>query len=442
MTRENFIKRFGCTALAATLALSFTACSLPTQETGSSGSRGKNSDYSATELNNTMDKDDLGYDKIEVDTYEEIRQATVNFTMDIFKETLACESNQNANVMISPLSIQSALGMAANGADGKTLEEMEMILAGDHSIDDYNAYMNMLSTSSALNLANSIWIRDDSDRIQVKDEFVGINHYIYDADSFLAPFDHSTVNDINSWVNDKTDEMIPELLDDISNSSVIYIINAAAFDSKWDEPYTDDQVHEDREFTNIEGDTENVTMLYSGEGIYICDDYSTGFIKYYKDQDYAFMAILPDEGISLNEYIDTLDGDGLISLYDNRHYIDVNVCIPEFTSSYNTILNAPLMNMGMESAFGSGADFSNMAETGSNELYISEVIHKTYISLDRNGTRAAAVTAIAMTDGCALIDDEPKYVYLDRPFLYAIIDTDTGLPVFIGTVNSVNGLDD
>lgn len=179
-------------------------------------------------------------------------------------------------------------------------------------------------------------------------------------------------------------------------------------------------------------------MLYSQEGSYFSDENTTGFMKDYEGHDYAFMAMLPSEDTDIADYVAGIDGDKLSKLWRSASG-DVNVCIPEFTFDYNSELSDELKSMGMELPFTESADFSGMAETSSGALYINRVIHKTHIELDRNGTKAAAATAVVMTDECAMEEEEPKIVYLNRPFVYAIIDKESGTPIFIGAVNTLNG---
>lgn len=175
-------------------------------------------------------------------------------------------------------------------------------------------------------------------------------------------------------------------------------------------------------------------MLNGEEREYVGDDKATGFIKHYEDYRYAFMAILPNQEISVSDYLQQLDGEKLLSLYQNRkHNYKVHTKMPEFSYDYSTSLNDTLEKMGIRKAFTREADFSNMATT---DLHIDEVVHKTHIELDRNGTKAAAVTAVIMETASAVTTKDVN-VFLTRPFLYAIIDTETGIPVFMGAVNTV-----
>lgn len=139
------------------------------------------------------------------------------------------------------------------------------------------------------------------------------------------------------------------------------------------------------------------------------------------------------------EYAATLTGDSYLSLYQNRENREVLVQLPEFTYDYSTELSKALSDMGMSEAFdASSADFSNMASTDTGYLSINRVLHKTHIEVDRTGTKAAAVTAIEMTnESCAIDTETPPSVILDRPFVYAIVDTESGMPIFLGIVNTI-----
>lgn len=369
--------------------------------------------------------------------------SSANFSVELFKASTAKHLSENKDVLISPESVLVALSMAANGADGETLNGMMNTMAEGLDIETYNKYMYNYnkrltdSTNVKFNIANSVWIRD-SNRISVSEDFLKTNKSYYNADAYKSAFDNGTVDDINKWVSDSTNGMIPGVIDNIPESVVMYLINAIAFEGKWQEPYIEDQVNENGTFNLANGDTKTATMLSSTESTYIKDDNATGFIKYYEGGDYAFMAILPNEGVSTEEYINSMTGESFINMYNNRIGHDVYTTTPEFTYSYESELSPFLKSMGMSNAFDDTANFSKMANTQSGVLKIDRVIHKTYIQLDRNGTKAAAVTAISMTDECCVETEAPYVVNLDRPFVYAIVDTQTGLPIFIGSYNGEN----
>ena len=110
--------------------------------------------------------------------------------------------------------------------------------------------------------------------------------------------------------------------------------------------------------------------------------------------------------------------------------------MPKFTVDFDAELNKPLADMGIKDAFSpENADFGKMGKAGNN-LYISDVIQKTHIDVDEDGTKAAAATAIAVCTTCALPVPE-ETIILNRPFLYAIVDTQTNIPIFMGTLNTL-----
>lgn len=425
---RTIIKRLTGTVLITTTAFSLFACKGPAVQTQSSDLM---KDLNAQTVEN-RELDDT------------FRSSAADFSIELFRQSAAKEAAAGNNVLISPESVLSALAMTANGANETTLLEMEDVLCGGMDIQDFNSYMytynNKLTATEdvSFHLANSIWIKDNPAEIQVKEDFLQTDKNYYNADAFLADFDDTTVKDINNWVNTNTNGMISQLLNEIPDETVMYLINALAFEGAWETPYEERQVNENGTFTNHLGNKETVAMLGSTEFQYIVGDHVTGFVKNYKGGDYAFLALLPEEGTTVEEYLSSMDGSSFLSLYDNRSYQDVLVQIPEFTYDYDTELSEPLTAMGMGNAFTAAADFSQMADTNTGCLYINRVLHKTYIQVDRAGTKAAAVTAVEMTNEAAMIDPvTPPTVYLNRPFVYAIIDTETGLPIFIGVVNTI-----
>lgn len=372
------------------------------------------------------------------------RTSYSDFSINLLKSNGNTAIKNGENVLISPESVSIAMTMAGTGAGGTTKEEIYKVLGNGLSCEDYESMLSYMeehlkSENVVFNSANSIWIRDDKDRIQVKDEFLNKNKSYFDAEAYMAPFNADTTNEINGWVDVKTNHMIPKVIDDISDSSVMYIINAIAFEAEWDEEYKEEQI-QDKTFTNSKGEAEDAKMLCSSENIYLSGKDATGVVKPYKGGEYAFMAILPNENINIADYVNSLDGKTLTDMYNTRTNETVITQIPKFTYDYDTLLNESLQELGINEAFKPQADFSNMADTTSSLLYIDKVIHKTHIELDEKGTKAAAVTAVVMTDSatCSLDDvAPPKEVILDRPFLYGIIDTNTGLPLFLGVVNTI-----
>lgn len=299
-----------------------------------------------------------------------------------------------------------------------------------------SGYLHALAENkeAVLHLANSLWLRDEAGRLSVNPDFLQTNVDYYDAQIFSAPFDKSTVKDINGWVKKNTDGMIPTLLDEIPDEAVAYLINALSFDAKWITPYQDYQV-QDGTFHGQRGDSD-CQLMWGEENDYLIDDHATGFLKYYRG--YAFAAFLPEEGMSVADYAASLTGEKLRSILENRQYRTVETALPKFTSESSFDLAGALAMLGMTDLFDyDRADLSGMGSSENGNLFVSRVLHKTFIEVNESGTRAAAVTAVETADTCALVEEEPAQVVLDRPFLYMIVDTENMLPLFIGTCMDV-----
>jgi serpin B len=357
----------------------------------------------------------------------------VDFSIWLFQKSLS----DKENTIMSPLSVLCALAMVANGADGDTLSQIEGVFG--ISIAELNEYLQVYIKSlssddnASLNIANSIWIRDDGSISVVKD-FIQTNADYYDASIYKALFDDNTLKDINNWVSDKTNGMIKNVLNEFPLEAVMYLINAIAFDAEWEKIYNESNVLPGT-FTSISGQKRDVQMMYSTEGVFLNDRDAMGFMKYYAGRKYAFVAMLPNEGISVNDYISTLTGSKLVNILNNKQQITVNAAVPKFESKYSIELNNILSDMGIREAFDKdNANFSRLGSSPFGNIYISNVIHKAIISVDEKGTKAGAITAIELSTTSGASVEPPKTVYLDRPFVYMIIDCETNMPVFIGTV--------
>jgi len=360
--------------------------------------------------------------------------SVTDFAVRLFK---ACEQS-GENTLISPLSVLCALAMTQNGATDETLAQMAAVLgmnAEELNLYFYS-YMNSLPQSEEykLSLANSIWFTNH-ERFTVNKDFLQTNADYYSADIYQAPFDRQTCSDINNWVKEKTDGMIPKVLEDIPADAVMYIVNALAFEAEWRDVYEKHQVR-DGEFTKEDGTKTEVEFMYGSEGIYLEDENATGFIKYYKGGKYAFAAMLPNEDVSVSEYVASLDGEALYTMLSNPQYATVHTAIPKFETEFDVEMSEILKGMGMAEAFSNtNADFEGLGSSTEGNIFISAILHKTFISVAEKGTRAGAVTVVELSDTAAAdTPEQPKQVYLDRPFVYMLIDCENNIPFFIGTM--------
>ena len=352
----------------------------------------------------------------EVDAMGNMTQANecaADFAMRLMKEC----NKKGENTLISPVSVFVALAMTANGAQGETLKEMEAVLG--MPAEELNAYvgsfMLMLSQTEKcrLSIADSVWFTQD-ESFTVNRDFLQKNADYYGADIYKTAFDEQTMKDINKWVNNKTEGMIPQILGEIPQQAIMYIVNALAFKAEWASIYEEDDIKEGL-FTKENGETRKAEYMYSLERCYIEGDNAEGFMKEYYGGKYAFAALLPAEGISLEEYIASLDGKALRALIENRQHAYVDAAIPKFE-----------------------AEFTGIGAAGEN-ICINQILHKTRISVGDKGTQAAASSLVGMVDGgTSHIEPKPeKKVHLDRPFVYMLVDIENSVPIFIGTMTDI-----
>lgn len=359
-----------------------------------------------------------------------------DFTIRLFKAS----EESGKNTLISPLSVLCALAMTANGAEEETLQQMEEVLG--MTTEDLNlylySYMKNLPQGDKykLSLANSIWFTED-ERFTVNQDFLQTNADYYGADIYKAPFNEQTKKDINNWVKQNTDEMIPEILDRVPVDAIMYLVNALAFEAEWSAIYKKDQVREGV-FTKEDNTKQNVDFMYGSEGTYLEDENAAGFMKYYKGGKYAFVAMLPDEGVSVSDYIASLTGESVNALLTNPQHTTVYTAIPKFETEYSVEMSEILKDMGMPKAFDpNNAEFEGLGTSSAGNIFISRVLHKTFISVGEKGTTAGAATVVEMADGAAAEPQEPKEIYLNRPFMYMLIDCENNIPFFIGTMMDV-----
>lgn len=361
--------------------------------------------------------------------------SATDFAVRLFK----AGNEDGKNTVISPLSVLVALSMTANGAAENTLIQMENVLG--MPVEQLNEFIHSYSASLPqgekykLNMANSIWVKND---FPVNNSFLQTNADYYGTDIYNAAFDDTTLEDINKWVNQKTEEMIPEILDEIPEDAVMYLINALVFEAEWEEMYGEHSVREN-EFTKENGEKQTVQMMYSMESKYISDENAEGFIKYYKDGKYAFAALKPKEGMSVAEYLETLNGEKLNKTLSEAQSISVNAGLPKFETEYDVEMSDILKTMGMTDAFDKNvADFTGISTLKGKDLFIGRVLHKTFISVCEKGTKAGAATAVELMDECAPMYE--KTIILDSPFVYMLIDCENNIPFFIGTMMSVDSV--
>jgi serine protease inhibitor len=379
--------------------------------------------------------DNIKPQKVEnVELKDQFLQSTADFSIELFKKSYT----KGKNSLVSPTSVYLALGMTANGADGSTLKEFEGLLGKNGiNIKDLNVYYNNLSRkltnieSGKINLANSIWYRQD-ESLTVKRDFLQTNADYYNASAYKADFNsEDTVKDINNWVKNNTGNLIDKIIDKIDSETIMYLINAVYFEDQWEKPYLKENIRKNS-FELADGTSKSVDFMYSQEESYLKNDRAQGFIKPYKNGKYSFVALLPDKGISIDSFVSSLSGESFRNLLKNSSEEKVDAALPKFKADYKIELVEPLKQMGLKHCFDSGkANFTKMGSSSFGNIYVGDVLHKTFITVDEQGTKAGAVTKVEMKAESAVMTHR---VILNRPFVYAIVDNGTKLPLFLGTM--------
>ena len=354
--------------------------------------------------------------------------SAMKFQLDMLKTT----AEKDKNTFISPLSAGIALTMAANGADGATLEAFEKALGTNlNGLNNfYGAAQERLNNSAnptVLNVANAIFV-DDS-RLKISENFVEDcgNYFaagLYSLD-FSAP---SSVKSINNWAKDNTKGKIDEIIDSIDVDQIMFLTNAVYFEGKWLNGF-DKNKNYIGDFAAPPGEVKTEYMRKELECRYYNDDKIALAILPYKGGEYSFMALMPSE--NFNGWLQNLTVKDYFELFEKTRKGEYTIGLPKFEAEFSYDLNEPLKKMGLTPAFDEdNANFTKIGEASGN-IYISAVSQKTYLKVDEEGTVAAVVTIMSLNDEGV----EPSEIIFDKPFLYAIIENKTNLPLFIGIMN-------
>lgn len=347
------------------------------------------------------------------------------------------------NPVLSPLSAYLCLAMLMPGANENTKAEFEKILGADWDYvsalaADIAAQLEKTGGSTKLDLANSIWT--DDDKAVIEEEWLKTVKAYFGPDIYSAdlPSD-GALKAINKWVNDKTNGMIPKLHDEnYDKDTIMVLLNALYMKADWAHKFEGNYTN-DREFTKSDGSAVTVPFMnmYEAYESYIKTEDAEGIMLPYDDGRLAFIALKPDSG-DARGYAASLTGaklKELIAAAKADTFVTVNM--PKFSTGYSVYLTDALKAMGMTDAFDPDlADLSGAGRGVDGPLYISYVFQRVKVDVDEEGTEAAAVTEIATAEGCALPADEPIVLTFDKPFVYAIVDTETGVPLFAGVMEN------
>ena len=329
--------------------------------------------------------------------------------------------------------------MAANGAEGETLAQFEDLLSGGSGLDVLNArcaqlmveYQN-LDGSTTCSIANSIWLDPDG---QIREDFVGKCAGIFDAQVFQGDLSApGIVGDLNGWVSEHTNKMIPNIISrPFEENTAALLVNALYLKNTWASKFDPNSTYA-WEFTYADDSVKSMDFLSKGSSTlpYLQGDGVQGVVLPYDDGRLGFFALLPEE--DLDSWLAGLGGDDLSRLLAGREDTSfLRLALPKFEAEWKGELKDILSALGLEDAFAPGvADFSLLGDNPEG-YYLSQVIHAVKIKVNEKGTEAAAATVGAGSGESGAPLEEGITLIFDRPFLYGIVDLETGLPLFLGT---------
>ena len=343
------------------------------------------------------------------------------------------------NTLLSPLSITLALSMTANGAAGDTLAELEALLGAETDVLNANAG-SLLADYLALEggtesaIANSLWMDDG---LEAEEEFLERCAAFYRAEVYQANLPtEETRAAVNDWIGRVTRGMIPQMLSQPPREdAALLLVNALYMKNTWAEEF-DASDTRPRVFAAAGAETE-IDFLFNGVRTerYFRTENAAGAVLPYDDGRLAFVAVLPDRG--LGAWLEGLDGETFSALIGAAEETETALYLPRFEAEWGGGLTDALRALGLDAAFDPArADFSRMGTAGGAPLFLASVDHRAKIEVTETGTEAAAATVVTMPAAGEAPGDPPVELVFDRPFCYAIVDLERGVPLFLGTFES------
>lgn len=338
------------------------------------------------------------------------------------------------NYMVSPFSLKMAMSLAANGADGTTKDEI-LTAFGIDNLDSYNTAAKELieryegTSSVKLNVANSIWLNKDvaGKDIKFTDEYKKLVSEYYKGTASEEDAKNIAMK-INSWVEKKTNNKIKNLLPEGDAKFLSVLVNTIYFKGEWAEQF-EEYATKEEDFTDRNGKVEKTDFMNKTERYRFYEDENMKMVRVpYKGGKTAMYLVLPT-----NE--DKMD---IATALDNMNSYKVRLSFPKFKTEYSLSFKEILKHIGIEKAFEKWeAEFDEVMFEGVKEgenVYVDDVLQKTFIEVDENGTEAAAATAVIMNRATSIGPgmEEIKEFKADRPFIYFIRDDVTHEVLFIG----------
>lgn len=353
-----------------------------------------------------------------------VEASQAGFAVNFFKSVNAAEP-KDANVVVSPYSAAVALSMLAEGAEGQTKAEFNMALGNIlYKAEDLGSNDTVIVKS-----ANSLWLDDN---FSPRNRYVSLLEKDFDAfidvENFASPV---AMQAINNWCSEHTNGKITEIVDRLDPSTVMVLVNALYFNASWENEF-DPALTSEQTFYGASSESKVKLMCTKGYYMY-AENKGFQIIQLpYEGLKYAMYVVLPPEGSDINKLISKMDASAYHAAMDMLSQQQVRLWLPRFKVETSMILNKPLQDMGIKSAFTSAADFSGIAEMG--PLVLDQVKQKCYIDVTEKGTEAAAVTSAQIRLTSVRPPAKLPIMRVDRPFVFVIADAENKNILFVGKI--------
>jgi serine protease inhibitor len=359
-----------------------------------------------------------------------------NFGLKLFQAVNA--SDKSDNIFISPLSVSLALGMTLNGANGQTYEDMKhtLELNGLNEKEINEAYQSLIDLLLNLDekvifeIANSIWPKEG---YPVLPTFMEINQKYFYSEAKPLDFSRSDAVDIiNTWISDKTHGKIENMLDYIPGDAVMYLINAIYFKGTWTYQFDEELTKTENFYGTPQNPIDCQMMKISGNWLYYQDNHVQIADLPYGDSLFSMTVILPNTSQSIGELISQLSPEKWTEYFDALDYNFGTIMMPKLKLDYKLLMNDALISLGMGIAFSGGADFSRI--NGYGNLFISRVIHQSFVQIDEEGTEAAAATIVELRETSGM-GPTGFFMRADRPYVFVLRERVNNTILFIGKIS-------
>ena len=336
-----------------------------------------------------------------------------SFQVSIFNELN--KRNRGKNLIISPLSIFQILSLTTNGAKGQTQKEMIKTLKGSdmEKLNNVNyKILEIFKKFKTVEIANSVMSR-----------FTPLKKFTEIAEKYCAPQEKLiSVEQVNNWCSEKTHGKITKILDQLDASVRMILLNAVYFKGEWSNKFRESSTQK-KIFYNLGTEIKKVDTMQKMDHFYYYEDNKVQVIDLpYTKDGMSALIILPRENMDINRYVTSLNSNekSLSELISKLKVSKVNLELPKFKLEFSSSLKETLRDMGMITAFTNGADLTGLRKEGN--LKIDDVLHKTFLKVNENGTEAAAVTAVVVKCGSSFrpVQEKIYQMKVNRPFLFML----------------------